>query len=147
MSNYQINLTAIDYDLCDGEGNRFLDNATLLVSAVDVPYRAATHLDPPEGGYFDDIQIVKILEVLDENGEDITLEDVSLGARLWGYTTPSLLDILGEALEDALYTQNDNVQQQLAEEEEGAREAAEESHADWLRECRDEEEYQHHTDL
>lgn len=131
MSNYTIHLTAIEYDL----GNdRWINEAMLLVSATSVPYVRATRIDPPEGGFFEDIEIVKILEVFDENGEDITLEEVSLGAYLWGYTSPSLLDVLHDALDDALYNQNDNVQQQLAEEEESCREAAEEDRADAKRE-------------
>ena len=125
MSNYTIHLTAIEHDL-DGNGNRWIDDATLEVSASSVPHVRATYISPAEGGFFDDIEIVKILEVLDENGEDIILADVSLGAYLWGYTSPNLLDILQEALEDALYTQRDNVQEQLAEEDDSKREAAEE---------------------
>ena len=125
MSNYTIHLTAIEHDL-DGNGNRWLDDATLEISASSVPYMRATYTSPAEGGFFDDIEIVKILEIFDESGEDITLETVSIGAYLWGYTSPSLLDILRDALDDALYNQDGSVQEQLAEEDDSKREAAEE---------------------
>ena len=129
MSNYEIHLTAIEHDL-DGNGNRWLDDVTLVVSASSVPYMRATYVSPAEGGFFDDIEIVKIVEVLDGDGEDITLEEVSLGARLWGYASPSLLDVLRDALDDALYNQDGSVQEQLAEENNSRKEAAEQDYYD-----------------
>ena len=38
--NYQVNLVNIEYDLTGDNGGRFLDDATLIVSATNVPYRA-----------------------------------------------------------------------------------------------------------
>ena len=119
MRNYRINLDEVEYD-----ENLTID-VVVEVSTTPVPYTRATYDSPAEGGFFEDITIVKILECTDQNGKDI------LYPR---WRSPSLLDVLIKTLNNAIDNQNDDVQRQLTEEDESRREAAEEDRADAQRE-------------
>lgn len=113
MSRYQITVNDMEYEINDG---LFVDSLTAIVEATPVPYSRATRDCPAEGGFFEDIYVIKILEALDDSGNDIE---------------PQLWDDIMVEIDDVLHAKcEQDMQQQLAEQEYRNNEAALEAEAE-----------------
>ena len=96
LYNYDVSL---EIEIEENTFEIFLD-----VSATPVPYTRATYDSPQEGGYFDDVELVKIVEVFRIDNEG-------------GQNETELTDKIRLAVDKAMIEQSDEIQRQIGEEE------------------------------
>ena len=95
--NYEVFLNDVEYP----PDNPVVLNLWLEVSASLTPFYPATHTEPAEGWFAEDIRIVRILECLDEDENNIVVS----------------LDTIKDTLYDAMRIQDESIQEQIGEQE------------------------------